>query len=591
MIHVLAQESLAAYEQRAADVVGEVVVPGQLEVTRDLAVVAVAEAAGAFGVVGGEVVHVPPEGEEGDLGPVADVHAEGAVEDHAFSDRPVGVDTAGEVLDVLKDVAPGRLAQRRERQAAVAVVVVGKPQLAHQSQREDSEDVVAAGQTALVALGVEAAHPDAHIVEGEDAEVQRPLPAHDRVLVLEAAPVGEDAVELAERAVLVVVAPRGEVLDEVAAAGDRPGIGLAVPGVVELAHVVDFVHLVRLEADAPAVLHPGYLLRVAREVGVGDEAVEGRPDRGLVRLDRPPGRALLPALGEDLDDPVGRLGAVQRRRRGTLEDLDALDRGRVDVVDPARCRLRRTPATGAATVDTHAIKVDDGFVRLRKRRGSANADASAATGVPAAGEADDTCFAPLEHVAEAGDRRILKVGDVHRGDRVAELLLLCGDARSRDHDLVKLDRGDREAEVNGRTLAGGDGHGLRSRPVTDQLGDDRVLPDRRVHEEVPAGAVGQRTEGRALDVDLGRLQRPARRRVGDLSRDGAGLGGRRGCEGKAGQHGQAKPSRPISEALCKRVTCHELSSLSSPWTCDTPCIYVNRAVPGQGLGPKCLQSS
>src|SRR6185437_8442482 len=39
-------------------------------------------------------------------------------------------------------------------------------------------------------------------------------------------------------------------------------------------------------------------------------------------------------LGDDVDDTVGRLRAVEGRRSGTLEDLDALDLIRVEIVEP-----------------------------------------------------------------------------------------------------------------------------------------------------------------------------------------------------------------------------------------------------------------
>jgi hypothetical protein len=64
----------------------------------------------------------------------------------------------------------------------------------------------------------------------------------------------------------------------------------------------------------------------------------------------------LALLGDDLDDAVGRLGAVERGRRGSLDDLDALDLVGIEVVQapgdagaelsvmPVATSLYRTPS-------------------------------------------------------------------------------------------------------------------------------------------------------------------------------------------------------------------------------------------------------
>src|SRR5690606_39437657 len=90
---------------------------------------------------------------------------------------------------------------------------------------------------------------------------------------------------------------------------------------------VDPLVLVDVEADQLAgvvrvghVPHPGTPLRVPEPV---------RADAGgRVELRR----ARRASLRDDLDDAVRRLRAVQRRRGRALDDLDALDVGRVDVV-------------------------------------------------------------------------------------------------------------------------------------------------------------------------------------------------------------------------------------------------------------------
>ena len=54
------------------------------------------------------------------------------------------------------------------------------------------------------------------------------------------------------------------------------------------------------------------------------------PTRWVMLPLRPAGGAL---LGRDDDDAVGRLGAVDRAGRGTLEDFDVFDVRRVEVGD------------------------------------------------------------------------------------------------------------------------------------------------------------------------------------------------------------------------------------------------------------------
>src|SRR5262245_15789984 len=61
-----------------------------------------------------------------------------------------------------------------------------------------------------------------------------------------------------------------------------------------------------------------------------------QPVRALTRAEVPLRHSGPPSLGDDLHDAVRSFGAVERRRGGTLDDLDRLDVLGRDVVEPAR---------------------------------------------------------------------------------------------------------------------------------------------------------------------------------------------------------------------------------------------------------------
>ena len=91
-------------------------------------------------------------------------------------------------------------------------------------------------------------------------------------------------------------------------------------------HGVEALQLAR--ARVPAPLQPVERGRVPTRSGLRVlEPVGPAPD-GDVELGRAPGAA----LGDDLNHPVGGLGAVERGGRGALDDLDALDVLRANVV-------------------------------------------------------------------------------------------------------------------------------------------------------------------------------------------------------------------------------------------------------------------
>jgi hypothetical protein len=85
------------------------------------------------------------------------------------------------------------------------------------------------------------------------------------------------------------------------------------------------------------------------------------------------------APGRDLDDAVGGGRPVQRGGSRTFDDLDVLDLGRVQVVEPRGVLTADVDraATGIG-VGPHAVDDDDGLVGERDGIGTADADARTA---------------------------------------------------------------------------------------------------------------------------------------------------------------------------------------------------------------------
>ena len=122
--------------------------------------------------------------------------------------------------------------------------------------------------------------------------------------------------------------------------------------------------------------------QVARPV---DLVVGRKPSLGIAHVmealtdsEVPARRARGAALRDDLYHPVRGLGAVQRGRGGTLEDLDTRDVVRLEVVeagDGARAEVLVLRAAREIGVHPHAVDVDERLVAEREARGSANPDA------------------------------------------------------------------------------------------------------------------------------------------------------------------------------------------------------------------------
>jgi hypothetical protein len=98
-----------------------------------------------------------------------------------------------------------------------------------------------------------------------------------------------------------------------------------------------------------------------------DLVVRGKPAFGvaevvqaLAQREVPAGRTRRAVLGDDLNDAIRGLGAVQRGGGWPLHDLDALDVVGVEVVEPrdrARAEVLIGGPGGKLCVDAHAVDV------------------------------------------------------------------------------------------------------------------------------------------------------------------------------------------------------------------------------------------
>jgi hypothetical protein len=207
-------------------------------------------------------------------------------------------------------------------------------------------------------------------------------------------------------------------------------------------------HLLFMIAEAVATVEAlGDLFRRHDAVGVGDRFVEGEAARadlvGEVECAhalrdielRAPG---LPRLGGDDDDAVGGLGAVDRRRRGALQHLDALDVVRVEIADAidAVVLRRRVGARGGAEDGVgarleHVVADDDAVHHVERIGGAVDGGHAAEAHLHAAARG-----AGVRVDLRAGDLALEGVLDGGRGRAVE---LLSGD----DRDVVRrVDVGD-----------------------------------------------------------------------------------------------------------------------------------------------------
>ena len=156
-----------------------------------------------------------------------------------------------------------------------------------------------------------------------------------------------------------------------------------------------------LEAGAAIERHPE--VRIAALVWIGERALLG--PQAVVR------RADAALLRRDHDDAIRRLRAVERRGRGPLDDVDALDLFGIDVVERRRGRSARADAAVARLrVDANAVDVHDRIVVERERRLPADSDARARANGAGADDLDAR-RPPREQLAGRRDRRF---GDLRR---------------------------------------------------------------------------------------------------------------------------------------------------------------------------------
>ena len=228
-------------------------------------------------------------------------------------------------------------------------------------------------------------------------------------------------------------------------------------------------HGAKLTAHFGSARHPGRVEQLAEIrvrglviVAIGDRAGLARPV---------PARGARPSLlGGDHDDPVRRVGAIQRGGGGTLHDLDVLDFLGAQVVEHADGRLARRGER--AVVVAHAIHHEDRRVAERDRGDAADADDGLAANDRRRQHDHARCLCARQQVRHGIDREFLDLlADVtERRNGIAQFdLSLLTDGGG--HHFVQLDERLREREVDRRGAAIGDGDGLfqRGKPDAEHL--------------------------------------------------------------------------------------------------------------------------
>ena len=204
-----------------------------------------------------------------------------------------------------------------------------------------------------------------------------------------------------------------------------------------------------------------------------------------------------PALGRDEDDAVGRARAVDRRR-GVLQDADALDVLRVEPLEPA------DPVRHAVDHDERAVVV--------QRVVAADPDGRPVVpGLAALVDGHEAGQLAAQRVRHVDRGNALDLLTLHRADRTGQrrLALL---AITHRHHRVQLDRLRHEPEVGGRGLTGGEDETRHLRDaVADQPRLHPVRSGRHLGDGVATVRPGHRTEARADDADADARERSARR--------------------------------------------------------------------------------
>ncbi len=327
-------------------------------------------------------------------------------------------------------------------------------------------EIDAALDQARARLRIAVARPQRQFVREHDVEVRaqreplRPVPVHDAGFIIVGA-----GYEVAHR---VRAAPQTRVVAlHEAVVEDR---AVAVDALILVD--VEAFQLIRLRVAPPAQARA--LLRVPHPVRAGGQR---HVELGVA------GRA---ALGDDLHDAVRRFRAVQRRRRGSLDDLDAGDVVRVQVVQAAHAAA--APLTGAAAriaVHANAVDVDD-RVRAEGQTGDA-ADLQRRSGADLSGgrhrdEAGHALREQLVHVGRGSEREHL--GRIDALDHVADRAPLRAARGPRHHDRVQIERPLGELDVHRRGVAVRYARRPLHRAVAEELEHQAHLAGRNAREHV-----------------------------------------------------------------------------------------------------------
>ena len=328
--------------------------------------------------------------------------------------------------------------------------------------------------------------------------------------------------------VLHVVTPAIETQDVlVLVAGAKPGIE------VEIIH-----RAVRVD------LLVGHDERIALEPACRSEL--RRLAHRLVRLERPAGATGLATLGKDLDHTGRRFGAVQRRRGGALDHLDAVDVRGIDVVERAvrgvvavaRVARGKGVLGEAVALDAHAVHVDERLVALGSRHVAAQADGRAAAHAAAVAGNREASRLALEQIVHAG-WNFGERGDVDLRDRVAHLATARRAGRAGDDDLVEAERLALQRDRELRGLVVRDGHRARIALESDHAHLNGIRPGRNVGEGEGADIVALPTARAELHL-----------RVGD---GGTSALGDDSAAEDAGRHGRPRRARTITGARFARM--------------------------------------
>src|SRR5690606_21128642 len=256
-----------------------------------------------------------------------------------------------------------------------------------------------------------------------------------------------------------------------------------------------------------------------------------QPVRGIVsyvlqltvfRPDVPTGIARATTLRRDLNDTVRRCSTVQCCRGRALQNLDALDLLRADVVQPRDALA--TEAEGERlwiVVYLDAVNDQQRLVGERDAGLPANTYTRSRARGTGALHHGHACGATLQQLRHRRDRSQVDVLDCDRCHGAADLAATLLTGRGNDQPLER--HGTRaELEIRRRSSACRNRDGSAGAAVADQLCLDTLLTRRYASQDVTALSIAQRVSIGAGDEDLHAAKRPAGRLVRHLTRDGPG---------------------------------------------------------------------